>query len=175
MFLFLKILVTLLINWTIYNTLIISLISSVVVFLIIISLNKQKVFKRNQIKKSILIVGAYLLIWGFLSNILVNQDSSILNEINLPSLKTTVIVFIEYFIKYLVSYAIPFFLSIYTLYILYKRNYYDDATLMKYILILIFLLMTTSILFSSIFHGINMDFPQSISNIVVCSFMVFYY
>ena len=89
-------------------------------FLIIISLNKQKVFK-NQLK-------IYFNCWslsfdlGILSNILVNQDSSILNEINLPSLKTTVIVFIEYFIKYLVSYAIPFFINIYPLYSLQKNT-----------------------------------------------------
>ena len=156
-----------------YSTTIISVIPSTGAILLIL-LTKRKFFKISKSElKSFLIIYSFfftaLVLFLFLSaekNIVANNDSRWVTA----SFKTASIVFIEYMIKYSISYIFSIIICFYTIYIAYSKKLLQVN--IGYILVIIYfvLIAISSILFSSILHGTNVDFPQSISNVLVCCF-----
>ena len=154
-----------------YSTTLISIVPAVGLLLIILMI-KRRYFKTHKIEitKYIYVYLLFLLTLAlFVSlNMLKQTDTNSFQFI--ATFKTAIIVFIEYYIKYFLAYSFSILICAYTLYVIYRKKQLKEN--LGYILALLFftLIAFNAILFSSVFHGVNMNYPQSISNILVCCF-----
>jgi hypothetical protein len=164
----------LLICSAIYSTTLISILPtlSTLIFLGIIFRKKLNI-NIYELKKQVILLLSFIVI---LLSILYFNTSSQINEIkneytfNLPEFKTQIIVFIEYFIKYSLNYLPVIIILLFTIILLKKQNKNTQLKKLYLLSIIVTLILLFSITFSSIFHGVDLNYPQSISNIMVCCF-----
>ena len=157
-----------------YSTTIISIIPTVGTLLLIMAI-KSKKFKIPQ-RELIKYFSIYLFVLFSLALfVFLNKDrqaETVTDNFQFVtvSFKSAVIVFFEYYVKYFLSYSLAILICCYTLYVIYRKKLLKENT--GYIFVIIFVLLASfnAILFSSVFHGVNMNYPQSISNILVCCF-----
>ena len=158
----------------IYSTTLISILPTLSTLIILaIILRKKFNLNTNELKKQVILLLSFIVL---LISILYLNTSKQINEIknehafNLPELKTQIIVFIEYFIKYSLNYLPVFIILFFTIILLKKQNKNTQLNKLYLFSVTVTLILLFSITFSSIFHGIDLNYPQSISNIIVCCF-----
>lgn len=155
-----------------YSTTIISIIPTVGILLLLVMI-KRKYFETQkvEIKKYFYVFVFFILTLALflLLNKFKHKDTDSLQFVQ-ASFKTAAIVFIGYYIKYCLAYSLAILICAYTIYVIYRKKLFQENIGYIFALIFFMLIAFNAILFASIFHGANMNYPQSISNIQVCCF-----